>query len=391
MAGIDRLRALIPTLLHATLLALFAFEWLVLLTRSFGTGMGQDFTTLYVAALAWRHGLDPYAATGSAAGAVHLAATLGVRYQGELELPALLALAAPLTLLPPRAAFFAYALMQQAIALSGVCLLFPARQRRSVSLLALASAPVFLVCYYGQAGALVAGAVALAWWARRHERPFLLGLCVGLALLKPQLGACVALPLLWGAPRPRARQLAGLAAGLATLLALSLAVVGPGGLPAYLRLARAFGTSAQAAKEAAADGLGLAALPHGLPWLAAVVLLVVGAGVIVRRAERAANDAEVAAACVLLVLALPYSHQYDSVALLPALGVAWQARPSRGMALVACLVLSLPLVALLTTPPPFRPLPLALLLWIAICAAPLGQRGLRRDQLPFGLAGRRAS
>jgi len=360
-------------LLPAALAALFLCEWVVLLTRSFGSGMGQDFTTLYVAALAWRHGVDPYASALPA----HLAAALGVRWQGELELPALPALAAPLTLLPPRAAFLLYALLQQALALAGVRLLVPAGRRRMAALLALASAPTFLVCYYGQSGALAAAAVAAGWWARRHHRPALLGLCVGLALCKPQLGACVALPLLWGAPGTRGtrgtretwRLLAGLAMGLGVLLALSLLVVGPTGLPSYLRLAHDFGASGQATAQAAADGLGLTALPRGLQLVA--LPLVVAAGLLViRRGRRSPTEGDVAAVCTLLLLLLPYSHQYDSIALLPALGLAWQARPGRGMALVALLVLSVPLAALLSAPLPFRPLPLALLLWVGLQVSP---------------------
>ncbi len=362
-------------LLPAALVALFLCEWVVLLTRSFGGGMGQDFTTLYVAALAWRHGVDPYASALPA----HLAATLGVRWQGELELPTLPALAALLTLLPPRGAFLLYALLQQALVLGGVRLLVPAGRRRIAGLVALASAPTFLVCYYGQSSALVAAAVAVGWWARRHNRPALLGLCVGLALCKPQLGACVALPLLWGAPGTRGtrgtrgtqgtpgtwRLLAGLGAGLSVLLALALLVVGPTGLPSYLRIAHDFGASGQATAQATADGLGLTALPRGL--LLVTLPLVAASGLLlIRRGRRSPTEGDVAAACALLALLLPYSHQYDSIALLPALGVAWHTRPGRGMALVALLVLSVPLAALLSVPLPFRPLPLALLLWVGL-------------------------
>lgn len=370
-----RPRPFMRALLLTTVAALLLFEWVMLLTRPFSSGMGQDFTTLYVAALAWRHGLDPYAS----AGPIHLAAALGVRYQGELELPALLAVASPLTLLPPRAAFLLYALVQQALVLGGVRLLIPAGRRRIVALLALASAPAFLVSFYGQAGALVTAAVAVGWWARRQGHAVLTGLCVGVALCKPQLGACVALPLLWGAPGPRRQQLAGLAAGVGVLLALSLLVVGPSGLISYLRLAQAFGAGAQAAGEAAADGLGLAALPHGL-WPVALPVVVVAGLALARRGRQAVGEGDVAAVCVLLVLLLPYSHQYDSVVLLPALAIAWHARPGRGMALVALLTLSTPLVAILTVPLPFRPLPLALLLWVALPAIP--PFGLRREALP---------
>lgn len=364
------LRAPIGALLVPALLAaLLVFEWLMLFMRPFSSGMGQDFTTLYLAALAWRHGADPYVPTVP----MHLATVLGVRWQGELELPALLALASPLTLLSPRAAFLLYALLQQALICAGVRLLLPAGQRRIVTLLALSAAPTFLVCYYGQSGALVAAAVAAAWWARRRGYPVVLGLCVGLALCKPQLGACVALPLLWAAPGPRWQRLAGLGVGLSVLLALSLVVVGPAGLLPYLRLAHTFGASAQAATEAAVDGLGLAALPGAVRLVA--VLLIAAAGIVLaRRGWSTPTELDIAAVCALLVFVLPYSHQYDSVALLPSLAVMRQARPGWGMALVTLLVLTTPLAAVLTVQLPFRPFPLALLLWALLAMPPFDLR-----------------
>ena len=49
-------RALLRLLVPGVLLAVLVAELAILLTRSFTTGMGQDFTSFYVAALTWLHG-----------------------------------------------------------------------------------------------------------------------------------------------------------------------------------------------------------------------------------------------------------------------------------------------------------------------------------------------
>src|SRR5438477_4836978 len=97
-------RALLRLLLPGVLIAVLVTELAILLTRSFTTGMGQDFTSLYVGALTWLHGYNPYTSHVP----VQLAAALHVRWQGQLEQPLVLAAFAPLTALPPHAAFVVY-------------------------------------------------------------------------------------------------------------------------------------------------------------------------------------------------------------------------------------------------------------------------------------------
>src|SRR5436305_8710515 len=101
-------RALLRLLIPGVLIGLLVTELTILLTRSFTTGMGEDFTTFYVAALTWLHGYNPYTSQVP----VHLAATLHVHWQGDLEQPLLLVAFAPLTVLPPHAAFVVYVLLQ---------------------------------------------------------------------------------------------------------------------------------------------------------------------------------------------------------------------------------------------------------------------------------------
>jgi hypothetical protein len=86
----------------------------------------------------------------------------------------------------------------------------------------------------------------------------------------------------------------------------------------------------------------------------------------------------------LLVLVLPYSHQYDSVILLPALAVTGHEATPHVMTRVlfwvsALLVTATPVMALSTASIPFRLLPLGLVLW-TICGLMIERRhGHRRD------------
>jgi hypothetical protein len=364
-------RALQRLLVPGVLLALLVAELAILLTRSFTTGMGQDFTTFYVAALTWLHGSNPYTSQVP----VHLAATLHVRWQGDMEQPLLLAVFAPLTVLPPHAAFVVYVLLQDVLIGGGAVLLARVLDYRHPRLLALAfmaSPSAFLVAYYGQVDTLVYAAATLAWWARRRGQAAMLGLAVAASCVKPQLGLCTVLPLLWGAPR---RAWLAMGAGCAVLCATTLAVVGPAGTLGYLRVLHAFSTSSMSS-QSGADGLGLASLYQA--WLAptsstlltqgvtVVVALTILAIVVRCRAHPATSS--IALLIPLLVLVLPYSHQYDSVILLPVLAVTGHEAASHVVTRVlfwgsVLLVTTTPVMALSTASIPFRLLPLGLVLW----------------------------
>jgi hypothetical protein len=359
--------------LPGVLLAMLVAELAILLTRSFTTGMGQDFTSLYVAALAWLHGYSPYTSQAP----VHLAAALHVRWQGDMEQPLLLAVFAPLAALPPYAAFVVYVLLQDVLISGGALLLAHALDYRHPRLLALAfvaSPPAFLVDYYGQIGALVYAVATLAWWARRRGHAATLGLAVAASLVKPQLGLCTALPLMWGAPR---RAWLAMGAGCASLLGASLAILGPAGSLDYLRVLHAFSASSMSL-QSGSDGLGLASLYQA--WLApqSSALLTQGVTIVVTLAILALvvrwrarpPTSTIALLVPLLVLVLPYSHQYDSIVLLPALAVTGQQVAPHAMARVlfclsVFLVAATPVIALSTASIPFRLLPLGLLLWSA--------------------------
>lgn len=371
---IGLVRLLVPGLLAA----LVATEWLILLGRSFTTGMGQDFTTFYVSALAWLHGQDPY----TSGVPVQLAAALHVRYQDDLELPILLPLFAPLTVLSPHVAFILYVFVQDALIAAGTLVLaltLNMRRPRLLTLAVVASPSTFLIGYFGQVAAFVYVASALAWWARYRGYNVSLGLCVAIACIKPQLGLCTALPLLWGcspATREGQRVWLGLLAGGVLLMVGTLCVEGVAGTVTYIKILHAFGGSNGV--HGNVDGLGLSSLYQGwlspslssaIAPLATVALGIAVMGVVMRGRARPSPFA-VAILTILLTLLLPYSHQYDSIILLPALIVGarqvLRGRLARTLRFVAvALVVVTPLTALSVVPIPFRLLPLGLVLYVA--------------------------
>jgi hypothetical protein len=351
----------------AGLVAIIVSWWGLFISRPLATGIGQDFTTMYVGALSWLQGSNPYSTTMP----VVLAAHLHVMQQGVVNSPLLLLFDAPLTLLPPKVAYLVFAGTQYVLAVLGSCLLavsFAPRKRLLVTLAIVASPAMFLVGYYGQIGAFVFFFAAAGLWARRTGRAGLLGLCVACAFIKPQLGLCAALPLLWGAPR---RAWASALVGASLLIALMARMLSPRGLVAYIQVLSAFDRSRFVHDNV--DGLGITSLYRGWAspvWSTLITgaltgLLLIGLILVVKRYRTHPPDHALAMATYIGVLLLPYSHQYDSIALFPSLFVARTYRPARpesrwlfvcGVALIAVT----PLMALSSHPFSFRLLPLGL-------------------------------
>lgn len=253
------------------------------------------------------------------------------------------------------------------------------RRPRLLTLAVVASPSTFLIGYFGQVAAFVYVASALAWWARYRGYNVSLGLCVAIACIKPQLGLCTALPLLWGynlMTREGRRVWLGLLAGGVLLMAGTLFVEGVAGTAAYFQILHAFGGSNGV--HGNVDGLGLSSLYQG--WLSpplssaiapltTVALGIAVVGVVMRSRSRPSPFA-IAILTMLLTLLLPYSHQYDSIILLPALIVGARqvarGRLARTLRFVAvALVVVTPLTALSVIPIPFRLLPLGLVLYVA--------------------------
>lgn len=359
-------------LLSALLIGLWVAEFSVTATLVFRPRMGQDFSTMYCAALAWLHGASPYLSEAPRL----LAARLHLPFIYVADTPATLLLYVPFTLLTARTGVLAFAAASGAAALLAGYLMtagLSGRFRRTVALGLLASPALFLTYYTGQTGAFLALAVGAAVWARLNGWDALAGALVATACaIKPQLGLCVALPLLWGRPR---RAWISAVIGGAAWLALSMLILTPAGVLPYLARLRWFGGHAIAYD--AYDGLGLASLY--VSWLPAhlrpavalgVTLVLLGAVVtLVWRVRWRPRPRHIVAASVLATLALPYSHHYDLIALAPAVALAWrEARTNvaRGALCAAtALLMVAPLISLYAPATPFRLAPLGLLLLLS--------------------------
>lgn len=366
----------------AALFAVVLAGWSVFLTRSPATGMGQDFTTMYVGALAWLGGHNPYSTSAPATIAAHL----HIMQQGVINSPLLLLIDAPLTVLRPEQAFQIFTACQYAlVALGGWSLTAgrPRTMKRLLVIALLACPATFLLGYYGQIGAIVFASTALGIRARRRQQWVALGICVACAAIKPQLGLCAAVPLLWGAPRKA--WISAIAAGIA-LIAIMAVELSPAGLIAYVQALRAFDASPFV--RTSSDALGLTSLYRG--WLGSAwwpALTWAGAAIgaasalsLPRRHGWHPPEHALAMATYLGVLVLPYSHQYDAVAILPALYLARSAAPlTRGTRLLyhggVAIMLVTPLMALSSHPYSYRLYPIGALacligLWIADRRAP---------------------
>src|SRR2546430_17169266 len=82
----------------------------------------------------------------------------------------------------------------------------------------------------GQPVALVAAAVAVAWWLASHQRPVLAGLALSLIAIKPQLALLVPLCLLVAG---HGRMFAAWLSATAVIVAVAPLLLGPGGLQRY--------------------------------------------------------------------------------------------------------------------------------------------------------------
>ena len=117
----------------------------------------------------------------------------GFNAQPFISTPPLAWLVTPLTLLPFAAALAAWTVVLVAALLWTWRLVAPGGAWTKVAylLLWLGLFPVAFGVLVGQPGALVAAAVATAWWLIRAERPVAAGVVLSLLVLKPQLALLV--------------------------------------------------------------------------------------------------------------------------------------------------------------------------------------------------------
>ena len=156
----------------------------------------------------------------------------GFNPQPFISPPPLAWLVTPLVLLPFSTALVIWTLLLLAALGWTWYLLAPSEGRVKAAHLALLLGvfPVAFGVMVGQPGALVAAAVATAWWLMRREHPVWAGLALSLIVLKPQMAFLIPVCLLASG---HARTFgAWLAASLAIGL-IALALLGPDGVARY--------------------------------------------------------------------------------------------------------------------------------------------------------------
>jgi hypothetical protein len=363
--------------------------WAVLLTRSLATGMGQDFGPNYGGAWALWHGLNPYVPAPA-----FYAAHLHILDYGTVESPLVLLLTSPFVLFPPRVALDLYLAVQYGlVACSSAFLAALVQRSHRVVLVALvvASPATFLVAYYGQSDAAVFLAAAVGVWARCNRRWVILGVCVAATIVKPQLGLCAAVPLLWGAPRCTWH---ACVASAVALFGLMGAAIGIDGMRAYVQTLRAF--SASAGYSANPDGLDITSLYKAwlyhpvTQWLTASLITGILCCIfaLLVRWRGAPSDGAITALGLLVTLVLPYSHQYDSIVMVPMLILAARslrsAVPRLIMAAGVVIAALSPLMAISTNPVEFRLYPVGILLCLLALLRSM------RSATPADLAGTQA-
>jgi Glycosyltransferase family 87 len=316
------------------LLAYFAISWAqVTPVRERGT----DFSASYVAALLVRGGDGAGLYDQQAEHSRHL--TL-LPAGTVIDLPfitppttALLAL--PLTVLDPGTAFRAWSLIELALLALAVWVAiragpWPSRvgraPRAAALLMAMAAGGTYAFLLLGQIDGIAALGLAAAYGAWRRDRPAAAGfwLALAFAATKPHLAIGLGI---WLVARRDWRALAGAVAGCAGVAAVSLALVGPGGLAGFVSalgfaVGNTPGASTLGIPGLVASWLGGGTVPAAIGLTGSLIALG-GCGLLGARSRgnRGALEASLAGAAALSLVASPHLLPHDLVILAPAF--AW--------------------------------------------------------------------
>lgn len=233
----------------------------------------------------------------------------------------------PLALLPFPLALLAWRALQLAACLGFV---FAWPERRLFTALALVwSFPLSVALWSGQDTPFLLCGVGLILWLMGRRRPFAAGLVLAALTVKVHLFVLVPLVLL----RHRMwRALAGAAAGVASLLAISLAVW-PGWLTAY---AAALRTPEGAGNIVNMFNISGMLLPHTSAVILLSILVLAACCTVIWRADPALGTA---AAILGGVLIAPHAYMYDALLWIPAAMAAWRS-PFPWLRVVAATILA---------------------------------------------------
>jgi alpha-1,2-mannosyltransferase len=269
----------------------------------------------------------------------------GFNPQPFISPPPLAWLVTPLLLLPFSVALVVWtALLLAALGWTWYVLAPPGRLVRAAHLaLLLGIFPVAFGVMVGQPGALVAAAVATAWWLMRRDHPVWAGLALSLIVIKPQMAFLVPICLLVSG---HAKTFGGWLLASLLIGLVALALLGPDGVAGYRDVIAQTQTPAwDITRRYSISG------PLGLgPLLNVMQVLVVAIAVIAAwRHRQGGPEIPIAAGIVGSLLATPYLGFQDFLMLIVAGWLVLRARPSAwqvGLLVVGYALLELALVVL---------------------------------------------
>lgn len=334
----------------------------------------NDFRLIYGAALtALRHGyghlydLSAQKATVESLGA-------GFYWSPFLNPPPLVWLATPFTLLPFNVAVVLWTVLLLAAVLLAWYLAAPGGRLTRAAHLALwlGLFPVAFGLMVGQPVALVAAAVAAAWWLADRDRPVLAGLALSLIAIKPQVALLVPLCLLVSG---HARMFGSWLVATALMVLVALAALGPDGIHRYNEVLGLASQWEPTRRYAIAGPLGLG------PQIYVVQALVVVAAVAAAwRNRHAGVEVPMAAGITASLLFTPYVGFQDFAMLVVAGWLVLRAQPSRWQMGLLVLGYALLELALLVLAIPILLAEAAFLISVALPAAqpPRDLRGAHR-------------
>lgn len=192
----------------------------------------NDFRLIYGAALdGWNNGYAHLYDLPAQKAAVESLGP-GAYWSPFLNPPTLAWIATPFLAMPFEVALFLWTLLIVGAALLAWRLVAPGPGLTRAAHLALFLGlfPTAYGLMVGQPVALVAAAVAVAWWLADHKRPVLAGLALGLIAIKPQLALLVPVCLLVAG---HGRLFAAWLLATVVMVAVALVLLGPDGIQRY--------------------------------------------------------------------------------------------------------------------------------------------------------------
>ena len=308
-------------------------------------GVRNDFRLAYAAASVGIN--DGYARLYDLSAQKAVIESLGPGFNPQpfISPPPLAWLVTPLLVLPFAAALVVWTfLLLAALVWTWYLLAPPGRTVRAAHLaLLLGVFPVAFGVMVGQPGALVAAAVATAWWLLRNDRPVWAGVALSLIVIKPQLALLVPVCLLVSG---HARTFGAWLVATLLIGLVALAMLGPEGLARYRDVLAQTQTPAWdiTRRYSISGPLGLGPLLTITQVVVVVVTLVAA-----WRHRGTGPELPMAAGIVGSLLASPYLGFQDFLMLvvagwlvLRAGATAWQV----GLLVLGCALLELALVVL---------------------------------------------